>query len=98
VLGLSTGQIYPHESVWIKPFVKNTVDNFRQLCADIHDAHVKHVTRKHMKLDEDPWENYLYYDSKHLLPLICHNAPMPIEKQIIIARFIDHAMQEETIS
>lgn len=78
--------------------MKSTVDSFRSLCANIHDAHVKHVTRKHMKLDEDPWENYLYYDSKHLLPLICHNQALPIEKQIIIARFIEHAMEEEIIS
>jgi hypothetical protein len=51
-----------------------------------------------MKLDEDPWENYLYYDSKHLLPLICHNKVLPIEKQVIIAKFIEYSMQEETIS
>ena len=51
-----------------------------------------------MKLDEDPWENYLYYDSKHLLPLICHNKAVPIEKQVIIAKFIEYSMQEETIS
>lgn len=51
-----------------------------------------------MKLDEDPWDNYLFHDSKHLLPLICHNEALPIEKQVLLARFIEYSMREETIS
>jgi hypothetical protein len=68
------------------------------LLSDIHDAHIKHVGRKKMKLDEDPWDNYLFHDSKHLLPLICHNEALPIEKQVLLARFIEYSMREETIS
>jgi len=51
-----------------------------------------------MKIQEDPWENYLYFDSKYLLPLICHAGDLPIEKQVLIAMFIQRAVEDETIS
>ena len=33
-----------------------------------------------MSIQEDPWDNYLYYDSKYVLPIVCHSADLPIEK------------------
>jgi len=51
-----------------------------------------------MSIIEDPWENYLYYDSKYLLPLICHDRSLPIEQQVLVALFMDYACKEEQIS
>ena len=51
-----------------------------------------------MSIIEDPWDNYLYYDSKYLLPLICHERSLPIEQQVLIALFMDYACKEEQIS
>jgi hypothetical protein len=51
-----------------------------------------------MKITEDPWDNFLYYDSKFLLPLICHNQALAIEEQLLVAKFILHTVSEETIS
>ena len=51
-----------------------------------------------MKLDEDPWDNYLFHDSKHLLPLICHNEALPIEKQVLLARFIEYSITPPTLT
>jgi hypothetical protein len=31
-------------------------------------------------MDEDPWDNYLVYDSKYFLPLLCHSAELKIEE------------------
>ena len=33
-----------------------------------------------MSIQEDPWDNYLYYDSKYVLPIVCHSVDLPIEK------------------
>ena len=33
-----------------------------------------------MKIVEDPWENFLYYDSKYVLPILCHKTDMTIEE------------------
>jgi len=51
-----------------------------------------------MKIQEDPWDNFLYFDSKYLLPVICHSGDLPIEKQALIAMFIQRAVEDETIS
>lgn len=51
-----------------------------------------------MGLDEDPWDNFLFHDSRYLLPLICHNDSLAVEKQVLIARFIEHSIKTETIS
>ena len=57
-----------------------------------------HYERKQFKLDEDPFDNYLFHDSKQLAPLICHKEPLSIEEQVILAKFIEYTMQSETIS
>jgi hypothetical protein len=51
-----------------------------------------------MKIQEDPWENYLYYDSKFILPLICHSQEMAVEEQVLVALFLRHTVAEQTIS
>lgn len=51
-----------------------------------------------MKIQEDPWDNYLYYDSKYLLPLICHTKSLSIEEQVVIVLFLQHTSQDGTIS
>jgi hypothetical protein len=56
------------------------MEGFRELLEEIHDAHLKHVGRKQMGLDEDPWDNFLFHDSRYLLPLICHNDSLAVEK------------------
>ena len=51
-----------------------------------------------MNISEDPWDNYLYYDSKHVLPIVSHKEDMPIEKQVLLAIFIQKSVENETIS
>jgi hypothetical protein len=57
-----------------------------------------HNGKSQMKIQEDPWENYLYYDSKYVLPLICHGARLRVEEQLIVSMFVLNAIQEGTIS
>jgi hypothetical protein len=51
-----------------------------------------------MKIQEDPWDNYLYYDSKYLLPLICHRDALEIEEQVLVAYFLQYTTADATIS
>lgn len=50
------------------------------------------------KLDQDPWENYLFHDTKLLIPLICHPSSLKISEQVVLAKFIEYTIEEETIS
>jgi len=54
--------------------------------------------RKELKLDEDPWENYLIYDARYFLPLLCHKKALPLVDQIVLAYFVMLSIEDETIS
>ena len=51
-----------------------------------------------MKMDEDPWDNYLIHDSKYFIPLLCHSNELPIEQQVLLVTFIKQSISDETIS
>jgi len=61
-------------------------------------AYVQHTGKEMMQIQEDPWDNYLFFDSRFVLPLMCHGADMPIEQQALIALFIQKCVADETIS
>lgn len=42
-------------------------------------AYIQHAGKEMMNIQEDPWDNYLYFDAKHVLPIICHRGDMPVE-------------------
>jgi hypothetical protein len=56
------------------------------------------VLKKQLKIEEEPWENYLIHDSKYFIPLLCHSKEQSIEEQILIAKFIIHSIKDESIS
>jgi hypothetical protein len=47
---------------------------------------------------EDAWDNYLYHDAKHVISLLCHSKSLPISEQIILSKFINQSIQDETVS
>ena len=49
-------------------------------------------------MDQDPWDNYLIFDSKYFVPLLCHSHELPIEHQALLVSFIRHSIADETIS
>lgn len=51
-----------------------------------------------MKIEEDPWDNYLFYDAQRLMSLICHQSPLLVAEQVVLSKFIEHAIETETIS
>ena len=88
VLSIKPGQQLPHQKVWLSPFLQLISRQYQQLAADIDKAHVQHTEKKLLQIHEDPWDNYLYYDSKYLLPLLCHQEALTIEQQVLLAFFI----------
>jgi len=55
------------------PYIRDWAGaDFRKLLDKMDSAQIQHQTKSEFKLDEDPWDNYLYYDSKTLVKLICH--------------------------
>jgi hypothetical protein len=59
---------------------------------------LQHDLKKSYGLAEDAWENYLYHDSKHAVSLICHQQALSISEQIIVSKFIEESINNETIS
>lgn len=57
-----------------------------------------HLLRKQLKMDEDPWDNYLIHDSKYFVPLLCHSTELPIEQQVLLVTFIRQSIADESIS
>ena len=83
------------QSLYLK---KHVTSSFRSLLQQIDSAQKQHYARKDFKLDEDPWENYLFHDTKLLVTLICHSKALSISQQVILAKFIEHSIKMETIS
>jgi hypothetical protein len=72
--------------------------DFQAFAERLDVAFTQHAGKQEMKIQEDPWDNYLYYDSKYLVPLFCDQKPMDIHHQVLAAYFIQRAVAEESIS
>jgi hypothetical protein len=70
----------------------------KELITSINESQTMHELRKQLKMDEDPWDNYLVYDAKYYIPLLCHGNELKIEEQILVAMFIRQALVDENIS
>ena len=55
-------------------------NRFQNMTEGMDKAFVEHTGKKMMKIHEDPWDNFLYYDSKYILPIVCHTEDLPIEE------------------
>mmetsp|Transcript_32472 Transcript_32472/g.49691 ORF Transcript_32472/g.49691 Transcript_32472/m.49691 type:complete len:245 (-) Transcript_32472:108-842(-) len=81
------------------PYLRTYVgDQFRALLESVREAETQHNTREEYKLDEDPWDNYLYFDARQLVKLICHTESLSTAEEVLLTKFILHTYKEETIS
>lgn len=80
ILPSEPGQAMPHQRFFLRPFVRALCSKFQTLTDDIDKAYIQHTGKEMMKIVEDPWENFLYYDSKYVLPILCHKTDMTIEE------------------
>ena len=64
---------------WQTPLLRHVKYQLQDLLGRLTESHAMHVLRKQMKMDEDPWDNYLIYDAKYFVPLLCHSSDIPVE-------------------
>jgi hypothetical protein len=83
------------QSFYLREHVSSS---FKKLLMRIDSAQRMHFARKELKLDEDPWDNYLFHDGTYLAEIICHNQPLHIREQVVVAKFVEYTMQGETVS
>ena len=83
---------------WQSAYLRHHIRSFKRILENIETSAKQHYERKQFKLDEDPWDNYMYHDATHLVPVICHSKSQPISHQVIISKFLEQAVADETIS
>jgi len=82
---------------WQKPFVASVRKELEDLAKLLKDSHKSNTSKKELGIQEDPWENYLFYDSQFILPLINHKEPLSIVEQILVFKFIHRTVTNEPI-
>lgn len=85
-------------SYWVNSFLNYNMKEFGQFVANLKNSLSLYKQRKQMGVNTEPWENYMALDSKIYLPLINHEDPLDVYQQIVILRFILHAISTDTIS
>jgi hypothetical protein len=83
---------------WQSPYLRLVNREIQELISELNRAQSMHQLRKQLKMDEDPWENYLIHDSRYIMPILCHSQELSIEEQILVAKFIKQAIRDENIS
>ena len=78
-LSLTPGQVYLNQKVWMSPFTNLFARRYQKLVSQLDKAYVQHQGKEDMKIVEDPWDNYLYFDSQHILPILAHSNDFPLE-------------------
>ena len=73
---------------WQKPLIRIIRKEFEEMVIAIKNAYSQNHNKRELGIQEDPWENYLYHDSKFMLPLINHKQTLPISKQILLFKFL----------
>jgi len=58
---------------WQTPYLRTVKVHLQGLFKSLRESNSMHVMRKQLKMDEDPWDNYLVHDSKYFIPLLCHS-------------------------
>ena len=79
---------------WQHPLVAATRADVEQFTRDLRSAFKQNHARRELGMQEDPWENYLYHDSKFILPLITHKTALPISHQILLFKFLQRSVDE----
>ncbi len=83
---------------WQTPYVRAVKHKLQALIGQLTEANNMHVLRKQLKMDQDPWDNYLIFDAKYFVPHLCHSHELPIEHQVLLVSFIRLSISDETIS
>ena len=71
----------------------------RDLIEKLSHSQTLHELREQFKLQEDPWENYLYHDGKQLVELLAHaGISLKPAEQVLTTHFLLETVKAEAIS
>jgi hypothetical protein len=87
-----------NQAKWMHPLLNEVRLEVNKLAEVLNAQLTKSKLRKELKMDEDPWENYLAHDAKYFLPILNHVGGKSIVEQILLFKFVQHAVRNETIS
>lgn len=65
---------------------------------ELNSSFTQHKLRKDLKLQEDPWENYLVHDSQYFLPILFSQKSLSIVDQILLFKFVGISVGNSTIA
>ncbi len=68
-------------------YVTSHAIELRDIMKNIFDSHKKFEEIKKLKIRSDPWDNYLYYDSKFLLDFTFNQNIILAEKKFVLLKF-----------
>lgn len=68
-------------------YVTTHAIELREIIQNIFDAHKKFEEHKKLKIHSDPWDNYLYHDSKFLLDFTFNNNIILAEEKFLLLKF-----------
>lgn len=83
---------------WMHPLLNKIRLEMNELGEKLNVQLRRNKMRKEMKIESDPWENFLVHDSQHFLPIINHTKALEVEAQVIVFLFVKHVIDSETSS
>lgn len=81
---------------WQKPLVASVRMELETFTKLLKDSYKSTHSKRELGIHEDPWENYLYYDSQFIIPLLTHKTPLTIVEQILLFKFIVRTVNEDS--
>ena len=87
-----------NQAKWMSPVLNSLRLEVNEFAQKLNRQLTQSRLRRELKMDEDPWDNYLAFDAKHFLPILNHTTGRPIVEQILLFKFVQHAVRNETIS
>jgi hypothetical protein len=79
---------------WQQPLVASVRKDVERFTRDLRDAYRQSHAKRELGIQEDPWENYLYHDSKFIIPLINHKLPLTMTQQILLFKFVQRSVDD----
>ena len=94
--------LYTHTSLWAdywqKPFLSAIRKEFEEFAGRFIDSHKRNERNKDYGFGEDPWENYLYHDSRFIIPMMNNSQLLKVEEQILLFKFFSKSPIPEEVS
>ena len=73
---------------WQKPIISSFRKDLEKFASTFNSSYKRSEGRKEFGIAEDPWENFLFHDSKFIIPLLNHSEPLTIIEQILLFKFV----------